>query len=231
MVETVDLIGQPTPKGTPVPDLRAMLMLMLDNIKNQRQATQMDPSIAIGKKAMIRHAYGERENALHYALSQVDPFELVQAFHHKYGLIYSGPPRQLPADLQQFRINFLEEELDEIKLAADEGSLPDFVDGLVDLVYVAIGTLLLSMDVNRVRACFLKVQKANMTKVRCENPGDSKRESTFDVIKPPGFVPPNFDDILAVVSLATSTEGETDEEPGDGETDAPAESDEQGTSV
>ncbi len=41
------------------------------------------------------------------------------------------------------------------------------------------------------------VQRANMSKVRAERPSDSKRGSTWDVIKPVGWVAPNTDGILA----------------------------------
>jgi predicted HAD superfamily Cof-like phosphohydrolase len=35
-----------------------------------------------------------------------------------------------------------------------------------------------------------QVHAANMRKVRAEVPSDSKRGSTFDVVKPPGWVSP-----------------------------------------
>ena len=40
-----------------------------------------------------------------------------------------------------FRINFLQEELDEMKTALEEKNMDDVVDALIDLSVVAIGTL------------------------------------------------------------------------------------------
>lgn len=41
------------------------------------------------------------------------------------------------------------------------------------------------------------VQRANMSKVRAEKASDSKRGSTWDVVKPAGWVPPQTDAIIA----------------------------------
>ena len=71
---------------------------------------------------------------------------------------------QLKAFLQ-FRINFLQEELDEMKSAATPGKPIDseeVVDALIDLCVVAIGTLDL-FDINAYEA-WDEVLKANMNK-------------------------------------------------------------------
>lgn len=192
--------------------LRSTLAEMHAIVKNQVKNLEKDPTIPIAKKAIMKDAYYCRLDALEYALSQVDVFELVDAFHHKFELQYKGSPRQLPPDLEQFRINFLEEEMHEIKVAADNGNLADFVDGLVDLIYVAAGTMLMCMDVNRARACFLQVQQANMSKERCLREEDSKRGSTYDVIKPEGWKPPNYDDILKGFIVAVEDKPDETEE-------------------
>jgi len=41
------------------------------------------------------------------------------------------------------------------------------------------------------------VQRANMSKTRAEKASDSKRGSKWDVVKPPGWVPPRTEEILA----------------------------------
>ena len=72
--------------------------------------------------------------------------------------------KQLKAFLQ-FRINFLQEELDEMKSAATPGEPIDseeVVDALIDLCVVAIGTLDL-FDVNAYEA-WNEVLEANMIK-------------------------------------------------------------------
>lgn len=43
---------------------------------------------------------------------------------------------------------------------------------------------------------FADVQRANLSKVRATSVGQSKRKSTLDVIKPPGWIPPDGNRIL-----------------------------------
>lgn len=143
-------------------------------------------------------------SSLHWIL-MTDPFVDVVAFHRKFGLEYKGPPRELPADLQTFRTKFMDEELDEYKagvillrhaITEDERTeaAEQMLDSLVDLVYVALGTAHMhGFDFN---SAWRKVQEANMAKVRCERAEDSKRGSTFDVIKPAGWVAPDHKDLV-----------------------------------
>lgn len=127
-------------------------------------------------------------------------------FHHKFKLNYDGPPRVLPLELGDFRAKFLQEELDEYNKARAEivahgDSLErraDMLDALVDLVYVALGTAYLH-GFNFAEA-WRRVQRANMAKIRAERADQSKRGSTFDVVKPEGWKPPNHMDLVGVIS-------------------------------
>ena len=99
--------------------------------------------------------------------------------------------KQLKAFLQ-FRINFLQEELDEMKSAATPGKPIDseeVVDALIDLCVVAIGTLDL-FDINAYEA-WDEVLAANMNK----NVGiKSTRPNPLglpDLVKPEGWTPPS----------------------------------------
>lgn len=140
-------------------------------------------------------------------------------FHEKFALEYRGKPRLLESQLSEFRIKFLEEELDEYKKATaqataylrqsslpfdtsdEDDAWPDLaahiekqLDALVDLVYVAIGTAYLhGFDFNE---AWRRVHEANMKKIRAHTPGDSKRGSTYDVVKPAGWEPPNHYDLV-----------------------------------
>ena len=65
--------------------------------------------------------------------------------HKKYG-VRPAVRKMTRADLRKFlnfRVKFLEEELNETKLAAEEDYVDaeEVVDGLIDLCVVAIGTL------------------------------------------------------------------------------------------
>lgn len=103
-------------------------------------------------------------------------------------------PRPLPIDAEKFRLGFLYEELEEYERAIDEGDLAKQFDALLDLVYVAVGNAIIQgfpwqegWDL---------VQAANMAKVRAERADESKRGSTYDVVKPSGWTPPDIEGLL-----------------------------------
>ncbi len=83
----------------------------------------------------------------------------------------------------------------------DAGTLPQDVpslakkfDALIDLVYVALGTAYLHgfpFDLG-----WRRVHEANMKKVRATNAAQSARNSTHDVVKPPGWTAPTLDDLV-----------------------------------
>ncbi len=112
-------------------------------------------------------------------------FNKIKEFHEKFGLEYNGDPRQLSAEMQKFRCKFLLEEITEYLMATMDGDIVEQLDALVDIVYVALGTAYLQgFDFNE---AFRRVHEQNMKKVRVENPSESKRGTSFDVIKPPGW--------------------------------------------
>ena len=143
-------------------------------------------------------------------------FRDVGTFHHKFGLDhvdcdelcdlrngsrFTAGDRHFKLDprvnpLMQFRLKFLEEELKEtIQGAAEEDHVKVF-DGLLDLVYVALGTAhLLGYPWQE---GWDEVQRANMTKERAASEADSRstRKPSLDVVKPEGWRPPNIAGIL-----------------------------------
>ena len=126
-------------------------------------------------------------------------YEDLQDFHAKFGMYHNRRPGLLESDFMQFRLDFLKEELHETVLAAGRGDLAEVADGLVDLVYVAIGTAeLMGLPWADLWAA---VQRANMAKIRAI-PGkkEGKRNSQFDIIKPDGWTPPNIHEVLMKVS-------------------------------
>jgi predicted HAD superfamily Cof-like phosphohydrolase len=132
-------------------------------------------------------------------------------FHRQYDLFYDGPPRALPDDLQSFRIKFLREELEEymkavnalhtarlIKMHPDDITLhlADALDALVDLVYVALGTAQFhGFDFHE---AWQRVHEVNMTQKRRANGdgSDSKRGTSYDVVKIHPFTPPDHTDLV-----------------------------------
>lgn len=132
----------------------------------------------------------------------------IQDFHDKFGIAYYGKPRSLPSNLKDFRIKFMEEELSEFRVADvrcriaikdnDEAEithqLEQQLDALVDLIYVALGTAhLQGFDI---KEAWKRVHEANMNKIRTPSAAASARGSKYDVIKPPGWTPPNHKDLV-----------------------------------
>ncbi len=116
-------------------------------------------------------------------------------FHQKFEMPENSTPALLDKELMNFRVKFLQEELDETIDAFEDGNIFDVADGLIDLVYVAIGTAeLMGLPWKEL---WNEVQKANMAKERAIKEEDSKRGSTFDVIKPEGWTPPDIATVLA----------------------------------
>lgn len=151
-------------------------------------------------------------------------FEDIIEFHVKFSLDIDPnmPPRELPEDLALFRIGFMIEELAEyaqssgyLNIARQLNELHENIknnsrwvtkrldggrdlevqfDSLIDLVYVTLGTAYLhGVDFDE---GWRLVHEANMKKVRVKNVSDSKRGSTYDVVKPKGWMPPDLSSLV-----------------------------------
>lgn len=125
----------------------------------------------------------------------------VMDFHRKFDLDYNGPPRKLKYELFEFRLKFMEEELEEFAHAQfigdEKETLVQQLDAILDLIYVALGTAhLMGFNSDILNGAWQRIQKANMAKIRVESAADSKRGSTFDVVKPEGWMPPQFGDLF-----------------------------------
>lgn len=113
----------------------------------------------------------------------------VREFHEKFGVPISSTPTQLDAEMSAFRLKFLKEELDEYENAINSSDIVKQFDSLLDLIYVALGTLLIHGFPTE--EGFDLVHEANMCKVRVDRPENSPRGSSFDVVKPVGWFPPD----------------------------------------
>ena len=99
------------------------------------------------------------------------------------------------------RFKFMLEELEEYHNAAIREDIVGATDGLLDLIYVALGTLYY-MDIP-VQECWNAVQQANMKKVR----GTTKRGNKVDAMKPEGWRGPEG---LIAAAIERETNGTTD---------------------
>ena len=139
----------------------------------------------------------------------IDLFRDVCQFHEKFGLGYAGDPRPLPDEVLELRLKLHNEECNEyVDASAALESIDHYanpkeayveymaeaLDAMVDLVYVALGTAALhGFDFN---TAWRRVHSANMRKVRAERAEQSKRGSSFDVVKPAGWVAPDHRDLV-----------------------------------
>ena len=121
-------------------------------------------------------------------------FQMVADFHKKFGLDPTEQPDFPFEEIWILKNNHMQEELNEIRAAAINGNLEEYFDGLIDLVYVALGAAYLANL--PFEQGFLRVHQANMTKIRALRQEDSKRGSTYDIVKPAGFVAPTLTDLI-----------------------------------
>ena len=133
--------------------------------------------------------------------------------HQKYGVnpVVRNFDKDKLAAFLKFRIDFLQEELDEMRNAVANrqasvldttNASDDVVDALIDLCVVAIGTLDV-FDVNAYEA-WDRVHKANMNKevgVKASRPNPL---GLPDLVKPEGWVAPTHKDNLGLVTKALS---------------------------
>lgn len=119
----------------------------------------------------------------------------VRLFQEKFDVPMAPMPSFLDLSAEIFRHKFMQEELDEFFKACQERNLEEAADALVDLVYVVHGTaLMMGLPWQQL---WDEVQRANMTKERAKADGsNSKRSSSLDVVKPPGWQKPNHTPVL-----------------------------------
>lgn len=120
----------------------------------------------------------------------------INNMHEKYG-VRPVVEKMTRLDLRtflNFRVKFLNEELDETKLAANNAGYIDaeeVVDGLIDLCVVAIGTLdAFGVDANK---AWDAVLEANMNKEVGIKESRPNPLGLPDLIKPEGWVAPSHE--------------------------------------
>jgi predicted HAD superfamily Cof-like phosphohydrolase len=121
----------------------------------------------------------------------------INCMHDKYGVrpAVQNFSQEKLEEFLEFRINFLQEELNEMKFA---DNADDIVDALIDLCVVAIGTL----DAYQVDAytAWNRVLEANMQKevgIKASRPNPL---GLPDLIKPEGWVAPTHADNVGLLA-------------------------------
>jgi predicted HAD superfamily Cof-like phosphohydrolase len=127
----------------------------------------------------------------------VDVISDIVAFQEKFNIpgIVAGLDRTKLMAFLDFRIRFLQEELDEIMTAKTGCQL---VDGLVDLTVVALGTLVaFGIDVGE---AWRRVHQANIIKEPGVNPNRPNPFGLPDLVKPPGWTHPKHHDNIGILT-------------------------------
>ena len=98
----------------------------------------------------------------------------------------------------QFRLDMIQEELDETKKAFEEKDAPEMVDGIIDLCVFAIGTLeVFGVDANK---AWDEVYKANMSKEVGIKEGRPNPLGLPDLMKPDDWQGPVHEDNCGNIS-------------------------------
>jgi len=110
----------------------------------------------------------------------------VRQFHQAFGHPVANIPTALSIERTKDRSKWMIEEIGEFISASASGDVVGQADGMIDLIYFALGTLV-EMGVEP-EELFKIVQGANMAKLFPD--GKPRYNATGKVIKPPGWVSP-----------------------------------------
>ena len=116
----------------------------------------------------------------------------IQKMYDKYGFnTYNFSEEKLNSFLD-FRVNFIEEELSELKSAIEQRDKSEVVDAIIDIIVVAIGTLhLFDVDIHK---AWDEVLKTNLMKKVGEKDTRKNNFGFPDLIKPEGWISPTHSD-------------------------------------
>ena len=124
----------------------------------------------------------------------------IKELQKKYGfdkMVQNMDPNTI-IEFIRFRYAFLQEELDEGLNALKIKEYDEVVDSLIDIIVVALGTLiLLGVDVN---TAWTLVQNANMSKVIGQKESRKNSFNFPDLIKPSDWVSPSHVGNIGIMS-------------------------------
>ena len=119
----------------------------------------------------------------------------VEQFYTKFGHKPLHKPGFLSPEDMAFRLSFQTEETQELYEAYRKKDLTEMYDALLDIVYVALGTLHLMGFATAVG--WEEVHTSNMEKVPASEENPSKRGHPKDIVKPKGWEKPNLECVIS----------------------------------
>lgn len=118
-----------------------------------------------------------------------DTLSMVQEWHAAFDVPITNTPA-IPKERLQMRLAILEEEVAELRAAAEAGDLTETQDALCDIQYVLDGTFL-EFGLHAVKArAMAEVHRSNMSKLGVN--GKPILREDGKVLKGPDFTPPNL---------------------------------------
>ena len=89
-----------------------------------------------------------------------------------------------------FRLDLMEEEMNELRHAMRTSNPEEVVDAYIDIIYIALGSLKMAkVDINE---AWTRVHRANMSKIRGIKPGREQSDGV-DVYKPDDWQAPSHE--------------------------------------
>jgi predicted HAD superfamily Cof-like phosphohydrolase len=119
-------------------------------------------------------------------------FDDVKKFMETYGQEIKNQSDFPSEKIMKLRIDLIQEELDELKVAIKEKNLIEVADALTDILYVTYGaghSFGLNLD-----KCFAEVQRSNMSKL--DNNGKPIFNENGKVMKGPNYFKPNLKEYI-----------------------------------
>lgn len=122
-------------------------------------------------------------------------FDKVAEFNEKFMPDAVSQETGFPSnEVVRTKLVHLREELAEIEKSVETRDAEELFDGLIDIVYVALGFAYFARF--PFNEGFDRVHAANMKKVRVESESQSKRSSKYDVRKPINWKKPDLKSLL-----------------------------------
>ena len=131
-----------------------------------------------------------------------DQLECVRRFHEVFGAhIERTPAARVPAELSEWRVKMLLEELEEYRVAVQDRDIVEIADALTDLLYVLLGTFITHGLQDIAEALFDEVHRSNMSKL--DGHGKPIYREDGKVLKSDRFSEP---DLQSIISKTIQTE-------------------------
>ena len=118
----------------------------------------------------------------------------VLEFHTAFNIPIGNAPKLINADRAEMRQRILQEEVDELWSAINENDIVEIADGIVDAIYILLGTAIEYGLHEKLETMFNEVHRSNMSKLD-ENGNPIYREDG-KVLKGPNFSKPDLKSIL-----------------------------------